>query len=98
MAWHSPAVFPASKIARATRPFHPRGGSAMRKILLCIALMFLAVSLLMQTAKAQISKSGEALPGTFATISGAKIYFQECGAGAQTVVLLHDGVLHSAAW
>jgi pimeloyl-ACP methyl ester carboxylesterase len=33
-----------------------------------------------------------------APVAGSKIYYEECGTGAQTVVLVHDGVLHSAAW
>src|SRR5215470_14370872 len=30
-------------------------------------------------------------------VGGAKIYYEECGAGA-AVVLLHDGLLHSVTW
>jgi 3-oxoadipate enol-lactonase len=30
-------------------------------------------------------------------VAGSKIYYEECGAGA-AVVLLHDGLLHSATW
>jgi 3-oxoadipate enol-lactonase len=37
-------------------------------------------------------------PGSFLSIERARIYFEECGTSPQTVVLLHDGVLHSAAW
>jgi 3-oxoadipate enol-lactonase len=36
--------------------------------------------------------------GSFLSIDGAKIYFEECGTSPQTVVLLHDGVIHSAVW
>src|SRR5258708_27473479 len=37
-------------------------------------------------------------PGSFLSIEESKIYFEECGTSPQTVVLLHDGVLHSAVW
>lgn len=37
-------------------------------------------------------------PGSFLSIEGSKIYFEECGASPQTVVLIHDGVIHSAVW
>jgi 3-oxoadipate enol-lactonase len=37
-------------------------------------------------------------PGSFLSIEGLQIYFEECGTSPQTVVLLHDGVIHSAAW
>src|SRR5258708_17004685 len=36
--------------------------------------------------------------GSFLSIEVSNIYFEECGTSPQTVVLLHDGVLHSAAW
>ena len=37
-------------------------------------------------------------PGSFVEVEGSKLYYQECGNGQQAVVLVHDGVLHSAAW
>jgi 3-oxoadipate enol-lactonase len=45
---------------------------------------------------AQSMKAGG--PGSFLSIEGSKIYFEECGTSSQAVVLLHDGVLHSAVW
>jgi len=48
---------------------------------------------------ARAQGGGEAGPGRFAPVAGSKIYYEECGrASAQTVVLLHDGVLDSAVW
>jgi 3-oxoadipate enol-lactonase len=44
----------------------------------------------------QSAKTAQA--GSFAEVEGSKIYFEECGTGPQAVVLIHDGVLHSAAW
>jgi len=35
-------------------------------------------------------------PGSFVEIAGSKLYYEECGTGAQTVVLVHDGVVNSA--
>jgi pimeloyl-ACP methyl ester carboxylesterase len=37
-------------------------------------------------------------PGSFAQIDGTKLYYEECGTGSQTVVLIHDGVVNSAVW
>ncbi len=37
-------------------------------------------------------------PGSFLQVEGSKIYYEECGASPQTVVLIHDGILHSAVW
>jgi 3-oxoadipate enol-lactonase len=36
--------------------------------------------------------------GSFLEVDGAKLYYEECGSAPRTVVLVHDGVLHSAAW
>jgi 3-oxoadipate enol-lactonase len=36
--------------------------------------------------------------GFFLEVDGAKLYYEECGSGPHVVVLVHDGVLHSAAW
>jgi pimeloyl-ACP methyl ester carboxylesterase len=36
--------------------------------------------------------------GSFLDVDGAKLYYEECGTGPEAVVLVHDGVLHSAAW
>jgi 3-oxoadipate enol-lactonase len=36
--------------------------------------------------------------GSFLEVDGAKLYYEECGSASQVVVLVHDGVLHSAAW
>lgn len=37
-------------------------------------------------------------PGSFAPVDGSKLYYEECGSGPQTVVLVHDGVVNSAVW
>ena len=38
-------------------------------------------------------------PGKYAQLADAKLYYEECGAGAPiSVVLLHDGLLHSVTW
>jgi len=36
--------------------------------------------------------------GSFLEVDGAKLYYEECGSAPHAVVLVHDGVLHSAAW
>ncbi|HEY3929931.1 MAG TPA: alpha/beta hydrolase [Candidatus Koribacter sp.] len=37
-------------------------------------------------------------PGAFLDVNGSKLYYEECGNGPQTVLLVHDGVVHSAVW
>jgi 3-oxoadipate enol-lactonase len=36
--------------------------------------------------------------GSLVESDGAQLYYQECGAGKPTVILLHDGVVDSAVW
>jgi 3-oxoadipate enol-lactonase len=36
--------------------------------------------------------------GEFLDVGGSKLYYQECGSSPQTVLLIHDGVVHSAVW
>jgi len=37
-------------------------------------------------------------PGSFVEVENGRLYYEECGSGPQTVVLLHDGGAHSAVW
>jgi 3-oxoadipate enol-lactonase len=68
----------------------------MRKTLGCTeALVLLAASLVVNApAHAQSAPS----QGSFLEVDGAKLYYEECGSAPHAVVLVHDGVLHSAAW
>jgi len=36
--------------------------------------------------------------GSFVEVEGSKLYFEECGSGPEAVVLIHDGIVHSAVW
>lgn len=36
--------------------------------------------------------------GSFVDVEAGKIYYEECGTGAEAVVLIHDGIVHSAVW
>ena len=54
---------------------------------------------LLYGSQASAQTAGSAgTPGSFAAVAGGKIYYEECGSSQQAVVLVHDGVLHSAAW
>jgi 3-oxoadipate enol-lactonase len=37
-------------------------------------------------------------PGAFVAVEGSKLYYEECGTGAEAAVLIHDGIAHSAVW
>jgi len=59
------------------------------------AIALLAVALV---ADAPARPQSTPPQGSFLEVDGAKLYYEECGSAPQTVVLVHDGVLHSAAW
>ena len=44
------------------------------------------------------SQATPAQAATFVTVDGSKLYYEECGTGADVVVLIHDGVAHSSVW
>ena len=68
----------------------------MRKRMRCAeAIVLFAVGLV-----GNASPQGQSAPpqGSFLEVDGAKLYYEECGSAPQVVVLVHDGVLDSAAW
>jgi pimeloyl-ACP methyl ester carboxylesterase len=68
----------------------------MRKRTRCAAAIVLFAAALLGNASAQ----GQSAPpqGSFLEVDGTKLYYEECGSTPQAVVLVHDGVLDSAAW
>jgi 3-oxoadipate enol-lactonase len=37
-------------------------------------------------------------PGAFVEVEAGKLYYEECGTGPDAVILIHDGIAHSAVW
>jgi 3-oxoadipate enol-lactonase len=37
-------------------------------------------------------------PGSFVAVDGGRLYTEECGSGPDALLLIHDGVVHSAVW
>ena len=36
--------------------------------------------------------------GGFVAVEGGRVWYQSCGSGAKAMILIHDGILHSATW
>ena len=49
-------------------------------------------------ARARHSRRSKPGPGSFVEVEGSKLYFEECGTGSEAVILIHDGIAHSAVW
>ncbi len=37
-------------------------------------------------------------PGSFVSVRDGRIWYETCGGGSKSLVLLHDGILHAATW
>ncbi len=69
-----------------------RRASAIARFMICV----LALAVTLPPAL------GQSLPqtprGNFLDLDGSKIYYEECGTGPEAVLLIHDGIAHSAVW
>jgi 3-oxoadipate enol-lactonase len=49
-----------------------------------------------------ITEGSVAIPqssaGSFLELNGSKLHYEECGTGPEALVLIHDGIAHSAVW
>src|SRR6516164_2847950 len=68
----------------------------MTKTLGCAEAIVLLAAALVGHAPARAQSAPP--QGSFLEVDGAKLYYEECGSAPHAVVLVHDGVLHSAAW
>ena len=68
----------------------------MRKRLRCGEAIVMLAPALLGNASARAQNAPP--KGSFVEVDGAKLYYEECGSAPPVVVLVHDGVLHSAAW
>ena len=59
----------------------------------CLVLLLTAIGV----TQGQTSSPSNAL-GAFVDLDGGRLYYEECGNGGDTVVLLHDGAANSAVW
>ncbi len=56
---------------------------------------------LMAPCQAQMSgvaPATQTVPGAFVDVEGSKLFYEECGTGPDALILLHDGIAHSAVW
>ncbi|MGH9745621.1 MAG: alpha/beta fold hydrolase [Candidatus Acidiferrales bacterium] len=44
------------------------------------------------------ASADDSAPGRFLDVEAGKIYYEECGSGPDAVILVHDGIAHSAVW
>jgi pimeloyl-ACP methyl ester carboxylesterase len=64
------------------------------------SVMVLAAVILGAAGQHRIVAQSTAAPsaGAFVKVDGSSLYYEECGTGPDAVLLIHDGVVHSAVW
>ena len=70
----------------------------MRKVRFIILSALLLFAPALRGRMKQAPKTLPPYPGWFVEVEGGKIYYEECGSGPRNVVLIHDGIAHSAVW
>lgn len=73
------------------RPLVPR-------IVLLAILLALAAATFALPNFASRNSAPQNSPATFLEVDDAKLYYEECGTGPEAVLLIHDGIAHSAVW
>jgi 3-oxoadipate enol-lactonase len=51
-----------------------------------------------QTPPRSAPAASKPAPGAFVEVESGKLYYEECGTGPDAVILIHDGIAHSAVW
>jgi 3-oxoadipate enol-lactonase len=65
--------------------------------LACLLAMILGFATL-ASPRIRFAAADDSAPGHFVEVENGKIYYEECGIGPDAVVLIHDGIAHSAVW
>jgi len=70
---------------------------AIRPILSAIFCALAAITLPVPISGSS-AKPPQNSPGSYLELNGAKLHYEECGTGPEALVLIHDGIAHSAVW
>jgi 3-oxoadipate enol-lactonase len=70
----------------------------VRGLLLAASGLLLTLTPISQIKAQGKDNAATTRPGEFVDVPGGKLYYQECGSGSPTVMLIHDGVVNSAVW
>jgi 3-oxoadipate enol-lactonase len=68
------------------------------RLLLAAVGLFLSLTAVGQSSPQSMPTASQAGPGAFVDVVGGTLYYQECGTGSEAMVLIHDGIVHSAVW
>jgi len=69
----------------------------IRALVLLLALYF-SLNAWCQAPPKSAPAASQPAPGAFVDVEAGKLYYEECGTGPDAVILIHDGIAHSAVW
>ena len=70
----------------------------LTRSLILLASLCLSLNAWCQAPPQNAPKATPPAPGSFVDVEAGKLYYEECGTGPEAVILVHDGVAHSAVW
>lgn len=70
----------------------------MKKQLFRLLVALVAALVTVISSHATTAAPDDSASGHFLDVEGSKIYYEDCGSGPEAVVLIHDGIAHSAVW
>jgi 3-oxoadipate enol-lactonase len=68
------------------------------RLLLPVAGLGLSLAAWGQAPPQTSATASQAAPDSLVKVEGGKLYYEECGTGPEAVILIHDGIAHSAVW
>jgi 3-oxoadipate enol-lactonase len=66
--------------------------------ILCPIFCVAGIIALALSIPAPSSAASQNSAGSYLELNGAKLHYEECGTGPDALVLIHDGIVHSAVW
>ena len=66
--------------------------------ILCPIFCVAGIIALALSISAPSSAASQNSAGSYLELNGAKLHYEECGTGPDALVLIHDGIVHSAVW
>jgi 3-oxoadipate enol-lactonase len=74
------------------------GQVTITRALLLLSVLSLSLNAKCQAPPQSALAASQTGPRTFVDVEAGKLYYEECGTGPDAVILIHDGIAHSAVW
>ena len=68
------------------------------RALVLLSALYFSLNAWCQAPPKSAPAASQPAPGAFVDVEAGKLYYEECGTGPDAVILIHDGIAHSAVW